>query len=100
MRLKSVPPKRQFHGIDWIRALASVAVVALHYHAIPSGLTSGPDADAVWQIVNGYLLRLAVPLFHGFAFLALERSGRPRRFQKKLSTARVVCACLANAFLR
>jgi surface polysaccharide O-acyltransferase-like enzyme len=63
MRLKSVPPKRQFHGIDWIRAVASVAVVALHYHAIPSGLTSGPDADAVWQIVNGYLLRLAVPLF-------------------------------------
>lgn len=48
-------------NLDWIRAIASVAVVAIHYHAIPRAWLDPVLSPAA--LVNGYFLRLAMPMF-------------------------------------
>lgn len=64
-------------NIDWIRAISSIAVVALHYHAIPVNQIA--DTASTGSLINGYILRLAVPLFmlvSIFLFTSKERNSQ------------------------
>ncbi len=65
---------KHHYNIDWIRALSSVAVVALHYGAIPPALLT--DLTSPWALFNGFVLRLAVPLFMMVSVFLF--AGKPR----------------------
>jgi peptidoglycan/LPS O-acetylase OafA/YrhL len=65
---------RHYGNIDYIRAFASLIVVAAHYGAIPYPQSVGPFA-----LVFGYACRLVVPLFmvvSSFLFARSERTGQ------------------------
>lgn len=61
-----------FSNIDWIRALSSIAVVAIHYHVIQTG-----GIASTGNLIDGYILRLSVPMFmlvSIFLFTSKERN--------------------------
>lgn len=64
-----------FSNIDWIRAIASIAVVAIHYHVIPLDQTA--NIASIGNLTDGYILRLSVPMFmlvSIFLFTSKERN--------------------------
>jgi peptidoglycan/LPS O-acetylase OafA/YrhL len=70
-----MPTTKQLHygNIDYIRAFASLIVVAAHYGAIPY-----PESVGTYALVFGYLCRMVVPLFmvvSSFLFARCDRTG-------------------------
>lgn len=53
------PPKRRNSGLDAMRALAALLVIAIHF----GGTRIGTDAESLTSLIVNAEVRVAVPLF-------------------------------------
>ncbi len=73
--------QQHLKNIDWIRAIASVLVVALHYNIISDSLTIVNHDIQAW--IRDYVMRLALPLFFIVSLFLFSRKIRDFSYVKQ-----------------